>query len=95
MAEQVPVAEKPTTPAKKPTKVGVVVKAAMTKSITVKVDRLVKHTKFDKYIKRSNKYVVHDENGEAGVGDVVRIVECRPLSKIKHWRLLSIISKAK
>lgn len=95
MAEQVSVAEKTSSPAKKPTKVGVVVKAAMEKSITVKVDRLVKHTKFEKYIKRSKKYIVHDESSDANVGDVVRIVECRPLSKTKHWRLLNIISKAK
>lgn len=78
----------------KATKAGVVVKAAMDKTITVKVDRLIQHGAYKKIVRRSSKYLVHDEQGEAGVGDVVRIVECRPLSKQKHWRLLEIINKA-
>jgi small subunit ribosomal protein S17 len=80
---------------RKVTKVGMVVKAAMDKTITVKVDRLKQHSQYKKIIRRSKKYLVHDESGQAGVGDTVRIVECRPLSKMKSWRLLEIISKAK
>jgi small subunit ribosomal protein S17 len=81
--------------ANKVTKVGMVVKAAMNKTVTVKVDRLMQHSQYKKIIRRSKKYLVHDETGEAGVGDTVRIVESRPLSKMKSWRLLEIISKAK
>lgn len=84
-----------TAKAVKATKVGTVVKAAMNKTVTVKVDRLVQHRSYKKIVRRSNKLLVHDERGEAGIGDVVRIVECRPLSKQKHWRLLEIVSKAK
>ncbi len=74
---------------------GTVVKAAMNKTVTVKVDRLVQHKTYKKIVRRSKKYLVHDQQSAASVGDVVRIVECRPLSKRKHWRLLEIISKAK
>lgn len=79
----------------KATRVGLVVKTAMNKTVSVKVDRLIHHSEYKKIMRRSRKYLVHDERGECGVGDVVRIVECRPLSKRKHWRLLEIISKAK
>lgn len=95
MVEKAAIAENKPAKATKPTKVGVVVKAAMDKTITVAVDRLVQHGKYKKIIKRSNKYLAHDEKGDAGVGDVVKIIECRPLSKRKNWRLLEIISKAK
>jgi small subunit ribosomal protein S17 len=78
----------------KATRIGRVVKAAMNKTVTVEVDRLVRHFDYKKIVRSSKKYLVHDERGEAGVGDVVRIVECRPLSKRKHWRLLEVISKA-
>jgi len=78
----------------KATRTGLVVKASMDKTITVKVDRLVQHRAYKKIVRRSSKYLAHDERGEAGVGDTVRIVECRPLSKQKHWRLMDIISKA-
>ena len=79
----------------KATRVGLVVKAAMDKTVTVKVDRLVQHSQYGKIIRRSKKYLVHDQRGAAGVGDVVRIVECRPISKNKRWRLLEVVSKAK
>lgn len=79
----------------KATQVGTVVKTAMAKTVTVKVDRLEQHGLYRKTIRRTKKYLVHDEKSEAGVGDVVRIIECRPLSKLKHWRLLEVISKAK
>jgi small subunit ribosomal protein S17 len=92
MAEQTAVANGH---AVKATQVGTVVKTAMTKTVTVKVDRLEQHGLYKKTIRRTTKYLVHDEKSEAGVGDVVRIIECRPLSKLKHWRLLEVISKAK
>jgi small subunit ribosomal protein S17 len=79
----------------KATKVGTVVKAAMNKTVTVAVDSLVQHHAYQKIVRRRKKFLAHDEHSAAGVGDVVRIVECRPLSKQKRWRLLEIVSKAK
>jgi small subunit ribosomal protein S17 len=79
----------------KVTKVGVVIKAAMDKTVTVSVQRMMQHEAYKKYVRRNKKYLVHDEKGEAGVGDTVKIIECRPISKSKSWRLLEIISKAK
>ena len=79
----------------KATREGIVVSAASEKTITVTVERLVRHSAYKKTIRRSRKFLVHDEHGRAGVGDVVRIVECRPMSKRKHWRLLEVVSKAK
>jgi small subunit ribosomal protein S17 len=86
---------KATEQANKVTKTGLVVKAAMDKTITVKVDRLMQHSKFKKIIRRSKQYLAHDEHSTAGVGDTVKILECRPISKLKNWRLVEIISKAK
>ncbi|MHB8057226.1 MAG: 30S ribosomal protein S17 [Desulfuromonadaceae bacterium] len=71
--------------------VGVVVSDKMEKTVVVKVDRLVKHSVYSKYIKRSEKYKVHDENNSSKVGDRVQIIECRPLSKDKRWSLKQII----
>lgn len=79
----------------KATRVGTVVSAATDKTVAVVVDRLVKHPAYKKIVRRRKKFLVHDEHNQAGVGDVVRIVECRPRSKRKHWRLLEIVSKAK
>lgn len=73
------------------TQVGVVVSDKMEKTVVVKVDRLVKHSVYSKYIKRSVKYKVHDEQNSSKVGDRVQIIECRPLSKDKHWSLKQII----
>jgi small subunit ribosomal protein S17 len=73
---------------------GNVVSAAMDKTITVMVERQVKHPLYKKYIRRSTKFHAHDENNECGVGDVVRIEECRPISKHKCWRLVEVMSKA-
>ncbi len=73
------------------TQVGVVVSDKMEKTVVVKVDRLVKHQLYNKYIKRSVKYKVHDENNSCKVGDRVQIIECRPLSKDKRWSLKQII----
>lgn len=72
------------------TQVGVVVSDKMDKTIVVKVDRLIKHSVYNKYIKRSAKYKVHDENNSCKTGDRVQIIECRPLSKDKRWNLKQI-----
>lgn len=71
--------------------VGVVVSDKMDKTVVVKVDRLVKHSLYSKYIKRSVKYKVHDEKNSCKMGDRVQIIECRPLSKDKRWNLKQII----
>ena len=67
-------------------RVGVVSSNKMDKSIVVKVERKVKHPKYGKFIKRSNKFVAHDEKNECNIGDTVKIMETRPLSKTKCWR---------
>ena len=67
----------------------------MEKSIVVNVRRIVKHARYGKFIKKSTKLIVHDEKNECGIGDIVRIMETRPLSKKKSWRLLEITNKAK
>lgn len=73
------------------TQVGVVVSDKMEKTVVVRVDRLVKHSIYSKYIKRSVKYKVHDEMNSSKVGDRVQIIESRPLSKDKRWSLKQII----
>ena len=67
----------------------------MDKSIVILVERKVKHPKYGKFVKRSTKFMAHDEKNEAGIGDTVRIMETRPLSKNKCWRLVEIVEKAK
>jgi small subunit ribosomal protein S17 len=74
---------------------GVVVSSAMDKTIVVKVDTLKVHPRYKKVIKRSSKFHAHDEQNQAKVGDVVRIVETRPLSKTKSWRLAEVVEAAK
>jgi len=74
---------------------GLVVSNKMSKSITVAVDRQVKHPIYGKFIKKTRKYMAHDENNDANIGDRVRIMETRPLSKNKKWRLVEIIERAK
>ncbi len=76
------------------TQTGVVISDKMQKTVVVKVDRLVKHSQYSKYIKRSDKYKVHDEMNSCKTGDKVQIVECRPLSKDKRWALRQIIETA-
>ncbi len=73
---------------------GKVVSSAMNKSITVSVERLVKHPMYGKYIRRTSKLMAHDENNECNAGDVVTISQCRPLSKNKSWRLENIVERA-
>ena len=74
---------------------GVVVSDKMDKTITVLVERKVKHFKYGKFVKKSTKFATHDEKREASVGDIVEIMETRPLSKNKCWRLVKIIERAK
>ncbi|HSX21374.1 MAG TPA: 30S ribosomal protein S17 [Gaiellaceae bacterium] len=74
---------------------GVVVSSAMDKTIVVKVDLIKSHRKYKKVVRRSVKFHAHDEQNSANVGDVVRIVETRPLSKTKNWRLAEIVEVAK
>ncbi|MFN3402929.1 MAG: 30S ribosomal protein S17 [Cytophagaceae bacterium] len=76
-------------------RIGKVVSNKMTKSITVAVERKVKHAKYGKFINKTTKFMAHDEKNECGVGDTVKIMETRPLSKLKRWRLVEIIEKAK
>lgn len=73
---------------------GTVTSNKMQKSITVLIERRVKHPKYGKFINRSTKLHVHDENNECGTGDVVVVEQCRPISKTKAWRLVKIIEKA-
>ena len=77
------------------TKTGRVISNKMDKSITVLVERKVKHPLYGKYIRRSTKLHVHDENNECNEGDVVSIAECRPISKSKSWRLVQVMEKAR
>jgi len=76
-------------------RVGVVSSNLMDKTITVKVERRLGHPLYSKSIKKSKKFMAHDEKNECQVGDTVRIMETRPLSKNKRWRLVEIIEKAK
>ncbi len=74
---------------------GRVVSNKMDKSITVAVDRQVKHPIYGKFITKTTKYMAHDENNDANIGDVVHIMSTRPLSKRKTWRLVEILERAK
>jgi small subunit ribosomal protein S17 len=74
--------------------VGLVTSAAMSKTVTVAVDRLVQHKLYKKTLRKTSKFLAHDENGACGVGDRVRIVETRPLSARKRWRVVEVLSKA-
>jgi len=76
-------------------RIGTVSSDKMDKSITVSVERKVKHPTYGKFIKKSTKFTAHDEKNECGIGDVVKIMETRPISKSKRWRLVEVIEKAK
>jgi small subunit ribosomal protein S17 len=76
-------------------RVGIVVSSRMNKSILVAIQRQIKHPIYGKFIKKTTKLMAHDENNDAGEGDTVRIVETRPLSKNKRWRLVEIVERAK
>lgn len=77
------------------TKLGVVSSNKMDKTITVKVERKVKHPLYGKFVKKSTKFHAHDEKNECSIGDTVKIMESRPLSKTKKWRLVEVVEKVK
>jgi small subunit ribosomal protein S17 len=76
-------------------RIGKVVSNKMQKSISVAMNRKVKHPIYGKFMNKTTKFIAHDEKNEAGIGDTVRIMETRPMSKNKRWRLVEIIEKAK
>ena len=84
------------TEVKKPSRalVGKVVSSKMDKTIAVEIERLIKHERYGKYIRRTTKLLAHDENKEAREGDTVSIAPCRPLSRRKSYKLVSVIEKA-
>ena len=77
------------------TKLGVVSSNKMDKTITVSVERKVKHPLYGKFVKKSTKFHAHDEKNECSIGDTVRIMESRPLSKTKRWRLVEVVENVK
>ncbi len=86
----------PTQPERRPrqSKIGVVTSARMQKTIVVKVTRRMQHRQYKRFISVSKKFYAHDESGEARPGDTVRIVETRPLSKLKRWRLAEVVARS-
>ena len=76
-------------------RIGVVVSNKMQKSIVVEIERREKHPIYGKFIKKTNRFMAHDEKEECNIGDTVRIMETRPMSKNKCWRLVEIIERAK
>lgn len=77
------------------TKVGVVTSNKMEKTITIAVERRLQHPIYGKFVKKTTKFMAHDENQHCQIGDMVRIMETRPLSKNKRWRLVEVLEKAK
>ena len=77
------------------TRIGVVTSNKMAKTITVAVERKVKHPIYGKFVKKTTKFHAHDDKNECSIGDLVKIMETRPMSKLKRWRLVEIIEKAK
>jgi small subunit ribosomal protein S17 len=79
------------TPARKTTKIGTVISAKMAKTVTVQVERQVRHPLYKKIIRARRTFLAHDEQGKCKVGDVVRIIETRPISRHKRWRVVEIL----
>ncbi len=86
--------EKQSPAATQRTLTGRVVSNRMNKTIAVEIERLIKHPRYGKYIRRTTKLLAHDETNEAREGDTVSIAECRPLSRHKSWRLVAVVSRA-
>ena len=80
-------------PGRRKVRQGVIVSDKMQKTVVVQVERTVAHPLYQKVIKRSKKYHAHDEEGQGKVGDIVRIMECRPMSRQKRWRLLEVVGR--
>ncbi len=76
-------------------KTGLVISNKMEKSIVVQVERMIKHAKYGKFVKRTSRFMAHDDKNECNIGDTVKIAETRPMSKDKCWRLVEIIERAK
>ena len=76
-------------------RIGVVISNRMEKTITVTVERKVKHPIYGKFVKKTTKFHAHDEKNECSIGDTVKIMETRPLSKTKRWRLVEVVEKVK
>ena len=89
--EQTPTTER----SRRKVRVGVVVSDKMDKTVLVRIDRKVRHPLYMKTVARSNKLAAHDETNDAHVGDTVRVVETRPASKTKRWRVVEIVERAK
>ncbi|MDO4565051.1 MAG: 30S ribosomal protein S17 [Clostridia bacterium] len=77
------------------TRIGVVVSDKMDKTVVVAIKTKVRHPLYGKMVNRTRKFKAHDEENQCGIGDTVKIMECRPISKDKHWRLVEIVEKAK
>jgi len=77
------------------TRTGLVTSNKMAKTITVEVERRVKHPIYGKFVKKTSRFHAHDEKNECNIGDLVRIMETRPLSKTKRWRLVEVVEKVK
>jgi small subunit ribosomal protein S17 len=78
---------------RKTIKVGTVLSSAMDKTVVVRVDSMVMHKLYHRFIQRTNKFMAHDENNECQVGDRVQIIECRPLSRNKRWRVAKVVER--
>ncbi len=76
-------------------RIGIVTSDKMDKSVVVAVERKVKHPKYGKFVKKTTKFVAHDEKNDCNIGDTVRIMESRPISRLKNWRLVEILERAK
>ncbi|MFN5296480.1 MAG: 30S ribosomal protein S17 [Flavobacteriales bacterium] len=76
-------------------RIGIVTSNKMEKSVVVMVETKIMHPKYGKIVKYSKKFMAHDEKGECGIGDTVKIMETRPMSKLKRWRMVEIVEKAK
>jgi small subunit ribosomal protein S17 len=77
------------------TRTGVVTSNKMDKTITIAIERKVKHPLYGKFVKKTSKFHAHDENNECSIGDTVKIMETRPMSKLKRWRLVEVVEKVK
>jgi small subunit ribosomal protein S17 len=77
------------------TRIGKVVSDRMDKTVVVSIERLVKHSTYGRYVRRRTKYKVHDETNECRIGDIIRFMETRPISKDKRWRFVEFVERAK
>ena len=95
MAEETTTTETPAARGNRKTRIGIVTSSKMDKTIVITITTLKQHPLYGRTLRRSTKFKAHDENNECGVGDTVEIMECRPLSKEKNWRLVRIVERAK